>query len=718
MTAVALIPEIPGGTIAVQIAWGADLTDIDGSGWSWIDITGDVRLDQGLSGELGRNDEASTANPAKLTLTLDNSAGTYSLGAASPHYPYVRRNTPVRVRVDTGGGAVTLWQGYTVGFTPSWDDDTGMIPVVTLEAAGALRRLQQGSDPLKSALYRYHTLTTSPADYWPLEEESTATEAVSGAGGLVGTFDWVELLGVRYGKIAWGADTDNPATARAVQVSAGGTLILPVRTTLFSHYWAATWAMRYTSGSGGFFDAHTNDPSVSIHGVLDTDGTVEVYLVSDPFTSTLMITWSQGSDFYLWDDVWHSYALTVDETGASLVVKMYLDGVQKGSTYSTTKTGTAPTDVTFSGAPNPGGTEDPITVGQVAVWSSAPTLADVTDAHAAHRGETADERLVRLCDEESINLTVVGTSISTMGPQRVDGLVALLRECETVDLGVLYDGVTPGLTYVCRDQRENADVALTLGADELVAPIEPADDDQRDINRVTATSGSGAKVTFEDTDGPKGTEVIGVYDTSITVNVDDDDDLDDYASWAVHEGTVVGYRFPSVTVDLRAAPSRADDVLACAPSTRIAVTDPADVLAALPPEDLDLLVEGVAWKLSPFSWQSTLRCSPAGIWTIATLASDTGDTDLDVWRLDTDGSSLASSASAGATTLSVATPSGPLWTTTADDYPLYLDIGGLRVRATACTGSSSPQTMTVDALSTARSSGVSVSVWDPPVLGV
>lgn len=72
--------------------------------------------------------------------------------------------------------------------------------------------------------------------------------------------------------------------------------------------------------------------------------------------------------------------------------------------------------------------------------------------------------------------------------------------------------------------------------------------------------------------------------------------------------------------------------------------------------------------------------------------------------------------SAAATSLKVYTPSGPLWTTAASDYPMDLNVGGLKVTASACTGSGTTQTFTVSALAAGRTLGTSVSLWHPPVL--
>lgn len=727
---VPFIPELPGAArVAVEIAWGADLTDGEGIGWVWSEVTSDVRQEQRIGFSLGRNDEASASAPARMTLTLDNSTAAYSLGAHSPNWPNVRRNVPVRVTVDLddGSGWRVAFQGYATGFTPTWDVSTGRVPVVSLEAAGVLRRLLQGTDPLRSALFRYLTLTVAPTDYWPLEEEKTATTAGSAAGGTPGVFEPIDSAGTLYGKVTWGGDTDNPATSRAVQVSAGGQVALPCRPDLYSGYAAISWSMRYTSGSGAFtrfrFPGQTGvHHAGAYYGTWFDDGTVEFVLDFDDsggFGGTSIINWSQG-DPTEWDDVWHHYLLEIEDIGGGTVLTFLArDGVLLAAS---TDAGTyvRPTVLEFASVPNPTGTEDPVTVAHVAVFNSSPDAEPLAAAAAAHTGELVTDRLARLCSEEGVHLEVVGAGVDMMGAQLPVALVALLRECEDVDLGVLYDGVGPGLRYVCRATRENAAVAITLDATELVQPFEPVDDDQRTQNRVTATGTSGAKYTHEDVDGPMGTQVIGVYDSSVDVNVANDLLVPDHAAWAVHLGTVEGYRYPSVTLDLRATPSLAAAVLALEPSSRLVVENVAATMSTMPDGDVGLLVEGMAVQLQPFGWQVTLKCSPYGPWVVGELADITGDTGQELVRLRPEASTLNSATSAGATSLVVTTTDpAPRWTQTADDYPLLLSVDGIQVRATACSGVlPGAQTFTIDALPEARAVGAVVDVWDPPGLGL
>jgi hypothetical protein len=421
-----------------------------------------------------------------------------------------------------------------------------------------------------------------------------------------------------------------------------------------------------------------------------------------------------------WDDVWHDYALTVDYTGATCETLFFRDGVLMDANLATPGYRVRPRTLRFESAAAPSGVEDPVSVAHVAVWSSAVDAAAVSDVAHAHVGEVAATRMSRLCAEQGVDVTVTGTTTALMGPQRPLSFLVLLRECERADLGILYDGVGPGLAYLARDLRENAAVALTVDAADLAAgTFAPVDDDQRTVNRSTATGRSGAKYTAQDVTGPMGTAVVGVYDSSVDVNLATDGEVPSYADWAVHLGTVEGYRYPSVMFDVKARPTLAGAVLALAPSKRLVVENVGSTMAAMPTGDVDVLVEGLAWSLTTMQWTVTAKCSPYGPWVVGELASDTGDVDPEVIRLGGDGvSALGASYGVGATSISVTTTSGPIWSTVADDYPLTLDVGGIPVVASACSGGVSPQAFAVAALTSARASGTSVTVWNPPALGL
>jgi hypothetical protein len=149
-----------------------------------------------------------------------------------------------------------------------------------------------------------------------------------------------------------------------------------------------------------------------------------------------------------------------------------------------------------------------------------------------------------------VPIAITGTSDTPMGPQGLDTFVNLLRECETTDDGVLYDGRGPGLAYTARTVRYNATQVVTadMAADppQVDDPFAPVDDDQRDRNLVKVDRKNGSSATYEDATGPLGTQAIGTYDSTVTVNTNTDDGLLFRAAWEVQKGTVdAPYRHPS-----------------------------------------------------------------------------------------------------------------------------------------------------------------------------
>jgi hypothetical protein len=228
----------------------------------------------------------------------------------------------------------------------------------------------------------------------------------------------------------------------------------------------------------------------------------------------------------------------------------------------------------------------------------------------------------------------------------------------------------------------------------------------------------GVDATYEDTTGPFGTKAVGTYSTSDTINLYDDTQAVQYASWLVHLGTYPGNRHPTITIDLLANPRFARYVVGLLPGSRIDITNVGSVLPDQSAATVSLVVEGVSQEIKPDRWMVTLQCSPFDLWHVIVLANDVGDTSEFLCHLDTDGSVTVDAASAGDTTLTVQTVSGPVWTQYADDFPFDISVGGVRATVTNITGTASPQTFTIQPLSFARPGGSSVEVWTPPVLRI
>lgn len=716
--------------LLVEIAWGADLA-APATGWTWTDVTRDVRADPGISATMGRADEASTSQPALCGLDLDNTSGDYSLGGWSANWPYVRRNTPVRVRVDPadGSGYRTVFYGFADGFTPGWDSMEGTIPIVTLSASGMMRRLGQGSSPVQSAFRRVMATTSTVVAYWPFEEGEHATLAKNLRGGTDMSFA---------GEPDWASST--------AFIGSG-----PLPVLKDGYFNGSVFPYTNTGAQQVRFLILVPDDGIA-------DGLVFAHIHTTGSLSRFDITYEAGSGLlgmYIYNRDGSlrasspaiGFAVNGQETRLSIEIRQDGSDVDWAISAIAPVLGVTPGGFgqTVTGATcgivshieiNPHGNLGDVVFGHLTVENA---ITDLTEAVKPLVGYTSEyittslagaSRLERLVLENDLPLTRYTSSFGSLtpiteydriGPQRIAPLLDLLRDCELADQGQLWDGRDPGLSYTTRRYREDGIVALTIdaAAGELATPFAPVDDDQRTRNRVEAIRYQGVSATFEDVTGPLGTATIGAYETSYTVNLFHDVMVVQHAAWRVHQGTVEGYRFPSVTVDARATPHLMPDAVSVVPGDRIRVTGLRPMLDGFPEDEVSLIVEGVSHTLSASSgWQVTFQCSPFSPWGIAAATATTGDTSEFAFRLNTSDCTVATAATTGQLALTVATPSGPLWTTDDDDYPLTLSVGGIPVVATDCIGTTNTQVFVTESLPTNFPVGTPVSLHDPRPLGL
>jgi hypothetical protein len=619
-----------GITVAVELAWGADIT-ADPSTWAWTDITQHVRQSPGISWSLGRNDEGSASQPAKCAMTLTNTSGAYSLGGQASNWPNVRRGTPVRVRLNPdGAGYITAFQGETVGFTPNWDL-SGNDATVALEAAGALRRLAQNSQAIRSALTRALPTADGVLAYWPCEEPDEAARFESGLdGGQAMTWAGAPDLATTTSfpgsaslpKLKgswWSAGVTSVAATGELQIralvefpdddtaEAEGTIL-----SLYTTGTAARFNVDYVPTTGGLLAVRVYDSAgTQIH-----DTTSLTFNVNRPTRA-------------------RRYSLSLTQNGSNIDAVLSTTEPVRFGVYTALITAASFTvssrtlgaatrvQVNVGAITVPPGALDDVTVGHVTVQTAVTSTVDAQNEVMGYANERADDRLQRLCDENGEALTVTGAAGLMLGPQPLATFVDLLRECETVDQGVLYDGATAGLSYVGRDEIENEPAVLTLDAtaSQLAEPFDAVDDDQRTVNRAIVTRSQSVTRTVEDADGMLGVDTIGPYEASLTVNTNDDDKVEDYAGWLVHLGTVEGYRHPSVTLDLRDNITLARDWLSLRPGHRVDIDNIDDVLPGYPAGTVSLYVEGKSQHLGDNTWRGTLNCSPYQPWQVAQLGS-------------------------------------------------------------------------------------------------
>jgi len=348
---------------------------------------------------------------------------------------------------------------------------------------------------------------------------------------------------------------------------------------------------------------------------------------------------------------------------------------------------------------------DATSAGQVIVQSAAGSFAsDWTGPVTAWNGETAGNRFARLCSENGFASRIYGypDSSAPMGRQGQATLTQLLQECESADRGMIYEPRQAlALGYRTLASMYNQAPAVTLdypsselGQEGQPGEWAPVDDDQYTVNDVIATRGSsggsqGSTYQAVLDDGsplsisapPAG---VGDYQSAATLNVATDHQLASVASWMLHVGTNDDQRIPSLPLNL-ARPALASllyDVQDADIGDRTAVQNPP---SWLPPDDISQILTGTTEELGGFFYLAAWNAIPEGPYEVAVC----GD------HADTAGSSLAAPASSSAASVSVAVDTGPLWTTSAGDFPFDIRVGGERMTVTNITGTSSPQSFTV-----------------------
>lgn len=583
----------------------------------------------------------------------------------------------------------TRFLGEISAWPARWDVSGGDV-YIPVQAAGILRRLGQGAAPLDSALRRGIT-DAAPLVYWPLEDGAGATQAASG---LLGK----PALPVIAGAPSWAATEGPPGSLPLPDFSNGGALFSSVPT-VSATSWTIDAIVHFADvlPTGGFSviaqweAAGSRAQSWELDALSAADGGLSIQWANDDFSD---FGGPYDSNVSIFDHKWHHVRITVAQSGSAISIQCWVDGTRIINASEASVTLGTIRNIAI----NPtGGTNDDDTpsLGHLAIWEPS-TLALISPIMAGNTGEGAAIRYRRLCGEQGVAFTtpygVVNTSL--VGAQLPTTLLDLLEEAATADVGILYEARDSiALAYRPRWSLYNQTPALSLDYSvrgEVAPPLEPIEDDTATRNDITRSrpSGSSARVTLDEgalstLAPPSG---VGRYQDSQTVNVHSDDQLPDVAGWLLHLGTVDEPRYPAVTVNLAAGPWLAGDAMTVDLGDLITIANPP---VWLPPGTISLMVQGYAETLGVFDWTLTYNCTPASPWEVGVRD------DPARGRRDTAGASLATAVNSTATTLSVATAAGPLWTTAAGDYPLDLLVGGEVVTATACTGASSPQSMTV-----------------------
>lgn len=588
----------------------------------------------------------------------------------------------------TGSAAISnqynRFRGEAVAWPARWTTG-GFDAWVPMVAESLVRRLNQGEESLSSALARRIPSDPDILGYWPMEDGEDSTSLASGlAGGTAITFTGDIEPHAHAGPAgsddlpSMGTDCSFTAPVPGPAVSANAwqcEWLLNLQQATATERTTNQFQATGTVATWGFLISST---AIRIRGRAQ-DGTL---VVDQPVIFGISDTLNE----------WVRWRLRANQNGANVDwdITLIPVGGSSSTAFSASYAGTVGRITAVMGSPGLSSDIDGLSMGHLAVFNSDSSEI-FNSADIGFAGENAWDRLVRLTEEESIPLTLVGDQGSTlsydvsstalMGAQRPDRLIDLLQEVAVADQGILGDSRDQedetSFKFIARNALYNQPVRLQLGYTsdgEMHAPLDPTDDDQYTRNRVTAERERGSRATVEITDGALGSDAIGTYTTQVEVNIEKDDRLIDYAGWLAHLGTWDEERYPTVVAKVHAAPGLANEVLAVDQGSRIRLVDVRDEADRtwVAPGDIDLMVRGYTETLSQFRWEVEYQCVPARPYDVAEVDQN----DQQVQRLDTDGSELSEGLDSTETEVEVLTTSGPTWTDAVANMPFDWLVGG------------------------------------------
>lgn len=604
-----------------------------------------------------------------------------------------------------------------VGKAPRWPvsaDSTGTIVTTAITARGAAGTLGQGAEPLNPAFLLAILASTGVVAVWPMTDGSgaervaaatPATPPMSAAGMSFGADGPAGLGGAVQ---IWDGTTAATATAE-VPSPAGAD-------------WSAAWSV-------GFWlrITETAAASVALPIVIETlsgphrnwtigmtGSTDTISVNSSNVSGTLSpISVSISGSTNPADGAWHFYVLEVQQSGAAEVTaNLYVDGsfvdsdTQSGTGYLIDR----PRTIRVARTDFPGGSfvnTDGVYMSGLFVAYGSVNSGPLHTAGLGHAGEAAWSRFDRLCTEAGIQYAITSgiSGARTMGPQEPKTLLELLAECGVVEGAGVYearrfDGLILGSESALINQAPS--VTYAYSSSHLASFPEIVDDDQLARNYVVADRPGGSSSTYEVTSGTLSTAAppngIGRVPDTPSVPAYTDSVLDSYAQWYANVRCVDVPRIPSFTVTMQRDDISSDQTITDA-TLALDIDAQSVRLNGMPAwsgeESIDVLVTGLTEKIDQFDHTITFSGVPAKAW------NNVAVWDASTSRYDSEYSTTAASFLSGTdTSLSVAIEAGrALWVTGSGSpqFPFDIKVGGVILTVTAISGTSSPQTFTVDA---------------------
>lgn len=587
---------------------------------AWVDITEYVRVDPGIDIKVGQQSESGTADANTATLVVNNRDGRFSpRNTAGAYYPDLKRNTPLRVAVDS----VVRFTGEVAEFPSRWDA-SGRDVWAPLVAAGIMRRLTHASQldsTMRTVLLSMYENYGVISGYWPIEDDPGSTQIASALpGGTPGVitggspnFAAVDPGVGSFPVATWGGAKANftpDVSVSSTEFACGAYCVFPesglsggeelFRVEVDGS--ARSWRVLYSPASGG---------GVFVQ-CISSDGTTELLASSS-------VTGVDGRATYV----------TIDgnNTGANVDWVLGVDGI--GFTSGTINTATVgePLSASIGSGTIAIPAAADMAIGHLAMGNSDEVFfhAEFTGGFTAFAGESGTVRLQRMEDITGMSITIIPTVTDNgaLGPQPDGTLLEIMRDIEKAQAyGILYDTIEEvGVSYISRTARYNDRqpvLVLDYAGGDLSPPLEPTDDDQQLRNdvKVNRVGGSSARATLTGgalsvLDYPDG---AGPYPFEDSYGINEDTRLPYLADWILALGTIDETRFPAVTVDLVANPALVGDAEDLRPGARLRIENLPAYAGAT---DVDLQVIGWSEHLDAAARRITFVCTPGTIWGVA-----------------------------------------------------------------------------------------------------
>jgi hypothetical protein len=695
-------------------------------GGAWVEITQWVRQLEPVTVTRGRTTESSDPQPSTCTLVLENR----QKGAANrfdpdnpigPYYGLLGRNTPLRVDLD----GATRFQGNVPVWAPQWNEDRSNC-WLEVEAAGTLRRLEQGRGAIRVPYRTYLSTRTSPEvyGYWPLEDGPESGVLKPDVGEVPATLVSLKAPNQSYrqGKLAeWLPNT--------LAMNVGDRLDIPADITgPFYRGWDVSFVASSTDGNQFLMVVvdcvvdswvFTLDWATSDWTLYLPDGSIESGaggLFGATFKDTGPFLVQFGGRYDGADLNWHMGL-------AALFPNFY--GVVIG-----TITGRVLQPIRniyiYSGAGTAGEANGPVAIGHLAVSErmAGPASSELIVSWSRARGLLAERMLTRfqrVCDEQGVahGGSVTATATQPMGRQYVGTFLEQLGELERTDGGLIVEARDASrVDYLALADLVDQTPAFVLdyAQGHVAPPLRPVTDDRYTRNDLTVKRVDGGEYRAVRLTGPMSIQDpedggVGRYDDDYELNPSTDTRLAVMGDWQLAKGTLRTARFESVTVNLMA--STVDSTLRAAvlsadvgSAIRLVNMQDADRY-----EPVDLLVIGYEEECTPFTHMITFWGVPYELYRRGAVGTD--------FRLDSDDTTTNEVLDTTETAMDITTPGAP-WS--AADQPFDVLVGGERMTVTAVAGAGPTQTMTVarsvNGVVKEHLVGVGVSLADPIYVGV